>query len=1076
MIQNVNLMQNPEDIIFDKESGYSKEYLIQALANLGQRIGIKGDGIAYKSFTFNDISSLYGNYSSNEKIGYIEYIRDDYDGRIKALFGISDKNNLYKTETIDSSINIDNTLIFDTELSFSIPLCGIEKYSKNSLCVNKDNELTFILVCKKIGTNDDDQNNSVIIYYKFNILTNTLICCYKLFHFYENSLNENFYCLLNVNSTDNNNIYDLNINIFNSNELKHYTSQDYNLKENFENLFKFSNYNYGNPSGMVFSILNSDYIDVNSLLEYDDEKIEFNSVISLILNPSFKNQLYDSKKVSLIFNSNKNELLSENENYIKIREFFYKEYNLNLNEQIYIINDEINKLYVNIFKYYNDKLYLYNRSAFFKQILIKVYERSINFKEILNNKLYVPLDYEFHYICNSNNELNIYYSTNIYVTYTALNKIDLEEFWVNNNNLVFDYDGLNKLKVYNFEINYNTYIDELINSIVIKDVYTMPYINAENNWSINDTDTKIKAVGKDAGNPNIIIIYNRDINNVNTSFTIMNAISNKEKIIGATYKQKWIKLSHALFENTEEGNIECCSYIPEITDINYEYFKDSIIFSISDLDCLKNEVYKSRYKGSYILTLWVLKEDDKTKKMYFDCINQDEENYALALGATVNLFNELSDASIANLNSQDLLLLKAYLSENAQERLDMDMNNWLVIKNKRGEEYDQMQSMYNNDLNMIFQYDDQIKIETTSLVHSHSNSRYISDINNLSITNSLYPKYIYSEEEYNFTKEYIPIIIKSLSDVSTKTSNITIDGNTVTDVESLIEQLKTTEEYANLVIENLNTYKKSVFYKSDDNHYEYIFNSNIPTLDYKEIFNRNFNLLNRLNIISLDNNGHAYNAYIGTSYDESDKSTLHIGTSTLNINVGSDTLINEIDKNKFNTHDTLSIDFNNIVLNAKNKITSSNNLLYNYTVGTNNYTFTTLKLIGNASTYLNGNYTIKDNSYTGSLFAILKQVNNNVYFININVLMESINIKLSDYLYVNLMIKSPAENNFNCSYINSEYENSNIYLYKCNSNHIYTDMLDSLGILYSCDNAEIMYYESYNSDLKKQINIYLTIK
>ena len=47
MIKNVNLMQNPQDIIWDKESEYSREHLIQALANLGQRIGIKGDGISY---------------------------------------------------------------------------------------------------------------------------------------------------------------------------------------------------------------------------------------------------------------------------------------------------------------------------------------------------------------------------------------------------------------------------------------------------------------------------------------------------------------------------------------------------------------------------------------------------------------------------------------------------------------------------------------------------------------------------------------------------------------------------------------------------------------------------------------------------------------------------------------------------------------------------------------------------------------------------------------------------------------------------------------------------------------------
>ena len=53
MIKNVNLLQNP--IEYDK---YVEEYLIQALANLGQRIGIKGDGIGAIAF-------VYGNAAKN---------------------------------------------------------------------------------------------------------------------------------------------------------------------------------------------------------------------------------------------------------------------------------------------------------------------------------------------------------------------------------------------------------------------------------------------------------------------------------------------------------------------------------------------------------------------------------------------------------------------------------------------------------------------------------------------------------------------------------------------------------------------------------------------------------------------------------------------------------------------------------------------------------------------------------------------------------------------------------------------------------------------------------------------------
>ena len=70
MIKNVNLLQNP--IEYDK---YIEEYLIQALANLGQRIGIKGDGISYHYFTFGDLLGDSMSYYNTPRLGYIQYTK-----------------------------------------------------------------------------------------------------------------------------------------------------------------------------------------------------------------------------------------------------------------------------------------------------------------------------------------------------------------------------------------------------------------------------------------------------------------------------------------------------------------------------------------------------------------------------------------------------------------------------------------------------------------------------------------------------------------------------------------------------------------------------------------------------------------------------------------------------------------------------------------------------------------------------------------------------------------------------------------------------------------------------------------
>ena len=167
----------------------------------------------------------------------------------------------------------------------------------------------------------------------------------------------------------------------------------------------------------------------------------------------------------------------------------------------------------------------------------------------------------------------IYYSTNTYVTFVNLNSINTSNFWNNNTNLIFDYDNdIGKVKTYNFEINYNRNNEKLINSVVIKDIFTMPYINANSNWSINDTDTKIQAVGKDAGNPNIILIYNKDKQELglDKSFYLLNAISNSEEIKGATYNRIPFNINPALFENTYTINIQGYAYIPEITKNNFD--------------------------------------------------------------------------------------------------------------------------------------------------------------------------------------------------------------------------------------------------------------------------------------------------------------------------------------------------------------------------------------------------------------------------------------------------------------------------------------------------------------------------
>lgn len=1110
MIKNVNLLQNP--IEYDK---YIEEYLIQALANLGQRIGIKGDGISYHYFTFGDLLGDSMSYYNTPRLGYIQYTKSTNSDKYNAVFGVCK----YDPQTgmtyghsdgkLSESLDINDVLYFPNDLSFDITLGGIEKYAKNSICINDGNDLTFMLVGKLIGTNDDEDLNSVLYYYKFDINSNLLKFGAKIYYDSSDDNGDWFHLMTVVNKTYKGNNYkdnslsdeyEMSFHIFNAKTLQELDNAsqttDHKYYNSFLSSFKFSNYKSSNE--IPFSLIRAEYNDINELLSYSDEEsyhFSTNSPIALILN-YLPNSLYDTSKIDLIYNSNKNEFFTiDSDKFENIISMFNAEYRINLNEDIYQLNEDCNNLYYNIFSYYNEKYYLETRVGFIKRILSKLYERISDYNYAKETFLYIPLDYQFHYICNSNDSMYIYYSTNTYVTFVNLNSINTSNFWDNNTNLIFDYDNdIGKVKTYNFEINYNRNNEKLINSVVIKDIFTMPYINANSNWSINDTDTKIQAVGKDAGNPNIILIYNKDKQELglDKSFYLLNAISNSKEIKGATYNKIPFNINPALFENTYTINIQGYAYIPEITKNNFEYFKNSIIVSISDLECLSDTTYKIYYKGSYILTMWHLTEVSNNK-YEFKCINHIDTNYALALGSTVNLINATSDESVENLNDQDLILLKAIITELGQQRLSINENNWMIIKNKQSEEYTASNDnvgQYLNDLNGVVQYNDTVKLNNNHIQHSQTN-KYISSLNNLKTTNSIYPKYYKSQTTVSTTKSEI---IKELRNVGTligsqRISKVYVDGATVQNVESLIQSIEKNYAEQEKIIEH--TIQIEQVEKSQYNYNEFVFNENVPSLDFGEVFNRNFNVLNRVNVVSLDTNGKIYNAYIGTSYDEQNKATLHIGTTNTNINVGSETLINDLEKTNFNTHNNISIDFDNIILNASKQLIAKQNILYQPTINGVTYNIMSMPLIGMCSSL-----------YTTSLFSA---ENIKLLSSDLNEIPELSNYKLSLYnlfrtcfginlpdssnnISLNIYnIKDVLYNNLNVRNDNPEFNENMYYVVSQNNNvdriHILfkneliqTTNIVNNNVIYTGFNLNIMYYISYDESTEtNKYNIYLSI-
>jgi len=919
MKRNINLLQSETDLSTDIFNKAQKEYILQALANLGQRMGIKGDGLAYRSFSFLDlINSSEDEYSLNDYIGYIDYKKDENDDPV-AIFGLNNiKTNTDKIIDSLTTKSVNNLLYFDNEFSFTIPISGIEKYCKGTIISNENNILTIIAVGKIIGYDDTDLDNAILLYYKYDTSSNKVIYIAKVHHVYSDN-NSSYYILLRLyrdKDEDNNtyiNKFNLDIQIFNANILGDL------YKNSFRDLFQYSNYE--NSADMGFAFLRPEFIDIDVLegtTSYNPDKtnnFDSNSPISIIINNIENTNYFNKSTLKLEYDSNKNEFFCVSENYEDVISLYKNEYHfVNIEEEIYNFNDDISEMYRNMFAYYNEKFYIENRVRFFERILCKLYEE-LN-SDNSNGRLYIPINYVISYICNSNDELNIYYSTDIYVLLTNLEeKYDREAYLSNNRYLIYDYKDIDILKSYKFEVEYNYYLKDIINNVYIKEVYTMPYINDEENWNINGENTKIRAVGKDAGNPNIVLIYSKNKNNELDSYSLLNAVKDKNVILRSGFERKKFLVDNKLFEHLDDKKIYCYAYVPIIDNLNRTALENSIIINICDLECLDDELYKSYYIGSNIITLWYYGYD---KKQYqFILVKEDGTDYALPLGATVNISNALSNAKY-NMNSQDMIILRANISKLAQETLGTVSLNWGIFKNKSAYEYAPNKEAedtfkYFNDLNAVIEYTDDLKNISDTVINEKT-EKYINDFSNIKTTNILYPKYQINRITRSAeTTQVNEILQKALQE--NEIIEINIDNH-----DNIIISDELRDVAANILVPNEEIRPIDVVYKTikdtEENYDEYVFNTNVPTFDFKEIFLRNTNNLNRLNIISLDAQGNPYYAFLGTSYDDPSKSTLHLGTLEKNINLGSNSLINEIDRDNFITHDKLSIDFKNLFMNT----------------------------------------------------------------------------------------------------------------------------------------------------------------
>ena len=579
------------------------------------------------------------------------------------------------------------------------------------------------------------------------------------------------------------------------------------------------------------------------------------------------------------------------------------------NQIIYSFTDDSINLYHYVKELYEESKYGKIESIYTE--IFKALYNCIKEDEQTLDCLYIPCikkdgtEYEISYTYNTNKPEIIYFAgKELEVVFVGK---ELTSDWFNlyldeyRDNIIAHTEKFERTSFYYFE----TSIDpetELVNEVYARKLNTLPYIDDNGYWIIDDRNTGIYARGKSAGNPNIIIV---ETTNNAGGYRILAGAKKQELLEELTWDSKI-----ALVEPLERINLDSISFkneydyfkvncsipsldkIPEIHKEDYlALLENSLIINISPISCIvynesninytKDDVIDIYGEYGVITTIWTL--DDE--KVEYDYLRKRNNKLAAAD------FNYLS-----NINN-----LIQHAVKNA-EQLHPDNYEFTNLV------FDSTYSTLKNNTSEVNTY------IYPNLINKKSSDYFISNYNN----------------DINFTFKANNILSKNGDNITglSQSGNLRFFNSTYNDNTSSSSNVVTNALYE--------YYKDGVSGRFD----EYIPNYNVPSLDLSEVLTRNETLLNRLNILSFNNKGTAYLSYIGTSIDEN-KNVLTIGTSTTNINMGTDTLLHEADRDSFIKQNKLAVDFEKININGdttvKDNLTVNKNIYLSGDVWSKNY-------------------------------------------------------------------------------------------------------------------------------------------
>lgn len=1029
-IVNVNAFQqgiNESEYL----TSYTDQYLKQALANLGQRLSVKGDGIKSSFFTLKE---LFPNYLGSWDIdGLCANFRvsKSSEGPITVLANLvkwvpdnENKDKWHFEELDNGDSEAQTSFIIDNAENVVGNVASEEKY-KSVITLDNGNQIN--------DTDNWNSENTIIIktddsyIYKTRSNKDGLtkeIIFEEIYN--DNVLKSGFRTL-----TYNDKVYLLYLTKAKTQDLS-YVLTIYKMSGLTDQIF---------GQGSIPEKLDSLY---NIIVGADPSDLNLNrySTIEETLSELSLNNIdllveIGSRQVD--YNNEKNQLFSFPES---VSSRIVKDIDEEtLQNALEYFSDDVSNLYPMMQRVFNDAKYgsdtnvLLYRQIISSLLIGKVYDslRKQHAKydeddsQLMDFVVTAPVDFKITYNVNNNNPANIYNSiNNIEVKYIDnfigdFNKagyygttidIDIIDYISSISNVNVDDDGnfdnVNCLIVHGYEtkaILYQftiTYIeDKIINKILWDETFALPYVNKEGNWNIDGIDTDIYAYGRDAKKTNFVVIQS-ELNDLSYAvgtynshafvkgtliadpYDINHIFPMDQSPANQTYWQTYpVKVPFLVGANTDQiddtGFYNLQAYLPaqdylnKISNTNeFSYIENTIFVNLLSPTTEQNTWYASDVRQDYVegyhpvvdkntglttyvhysayentliskigthgvvTTFWTLHYNEEGAYYYFDYLKRPgENNFALDMTYVTNL-----DA-----------IVKYYMSETLEP--DNYEHSWLVfdavnrqyknnsnideadtingvIENKSAEYYladfgnqqpnasidgdpNKLKGIYSNDLNMAILFHDNVQKDEEGMIcyvgQKAGKDRYFS----LFTYDSSY-SLSYGPDKffvYNSATQNELFRTYGLQNISQNSYSL---------ADAISHKNYSYEWIPNAA--TLDTGKREV----------------IPMLDLSEVLIRDSNILNRTNILSVGRQivqqskeiWPLYYAYFGASYDDEDKSRIHIGTSKTNINLGQKTMISDETAESMTQVEELDIDIANINLNGRTE--ANDNVNFNKTV------------------------------------------------------------------------------------------------------------------------------------------------